>query len=49
MAKIGKFSENTTPWMKDIEDLRMFQILCGFGEHQTPHPQDVGYGGFRDK
>ena len=49
MAKIWIFSENTTPWMKDIEDLRMYELLCSFGEHlKTPHLQDVGYWGFKD-
>ena len=38
MAIIWIFSENTIPWMKDIEDLRMYELLCSFGEHlKTPH------------
>ena len=38
MAIIWTFAENTTPWMKDIEDLRMYELLCSFGEHlKTPH------------
>ena len=35
--------------MKDIEDLRMYEIFCKFWDYvDTSRPQDVGYWGFKD-
>ena len=42
--------KHNTPRMLDIEDLRIFEFLYRFRKSQkkTPHPQDVGFWGFKD-